>query len=145
METHCQGLQPLRTRFLSLSHNSLCWAEAFTLYLPHSGPCSDLLVETSCPLFSCESFSNTGASHHVGPESDDSELLGLNCVSLKLTHWCPHSKRQWWMEKPGLLQSLGLQRVGHDFVAEQQQPNTSECDCTFRWSLDRGNNLKWGY
>ena len=29
------------------------------------------------------------------------------------------SKRWWWTEKPGVLQSMGLQRVGHNWVTEQ--------------------------
>ena len=28
----------------------------------------------------------------------------------------------WWTGKPGVLQSIGLQRGGHDWVTEQQQP-----------------------
>ena len=28
---------------------------------------------------------------------------------------------KWWTEKPGVLQSMGSQRVGHDLVTEQQQ------------------------
>ena len=28
-----------------------------------------------------------------------------------------------WTEEPGWLQPRGLQRVGHDLVTEQQQPN----------------------
>ena len=28
----------------------------------------------------------------------------------------------WWTGRPGMLQSLGSQRVGHDLVTEQQQP-----------------------
>ena len=32
--------------------------------------------------------------------------------------------REWRTEKPGLLQFMGLQRVGHNSVTEQQQPKT---------------------
>ena len=32
-------------------------------------------------------------------------------------------KRQWKTEEPGVLQSLGLQRVRHDLVTEQPPPN----------------------
>ena len=31
------------------------------------------------------------------------------------------SGRQWRTEEPGMLQSMGLQRVGHDLMTEQQQ------------------------
>ena len=40
------------------------------------------------------------------------------------THWTwvwANSERQWRTGKPGMLQSMGLQTVGHDSVAEQQQ------------------------
>ena len=36
--------------------------------------------------------------------------------------WVWASSRRWWRTgKPGVLQSMGLQRVGHDWVTEQQQ------------------------
>ena len=31
------------------------------------------------------------------------------------------SRRWWWTGKPGMLQSMGLQTVGHDWVTEPQQ------------------------
>ena len=43
-----------------------------------------------------------------------------------------NSGRQWGTEKPGMLQSMGSQRVGHDWATEQQQNMityfTSWCD-----------------
>ena len=41
-----------------------------------------------------------------------------------LTQWMwvwANSGRQWRTGKPGVLQSIGLQRVGHDLATEQQQ------------------------
>ena len=38
-----------------------------------------------------------------------------------LTQWTwvwASSGRWWWTEKPGMLQSMGLQRVGHDWVTD---------------------------
>ena len=32
----------------------------------------------------------------------------------------PYSGSWWWTQKPGVLQSMGLQRVGHDWATEQQ-------------------------
>ena len=32
-----------------------------------------------------------------------------------------NSRRYWWIGKPGVLQPMGLQRVGHDLTTEQQQ------------------------
>ena len=38
-------------------------------------------------------------------------------------HWVwANSGRQWRTEKPGVLRSMGLQRVRHDSVTEQQKP-----------------------
>ena len=41
-----------------------------------------------------------------------------------LTQWAwvwASSGGWWWTGKPGMLQSMGLQRVGHDWMTEQQQ------------------------
>ena len=39
--------------------------------------------------------------------------------------WVWASSRSWWRTgKPGMLQSIGLQRVGHDWAIEQQSVNT---------------------
>ena len=41
-----------------------------------------------------------------------------------LIHWTwtwANSRRWWWTEKPGVLQSMGLQRVRHNLATEQQQ------------------------
>ena len=40
-----------------------------------------------------------------------------------------NSRSWWWTGKPGVLQSMGLQRVGHDRVTEQP----SLYICTFSW------------
>ena len=42
-----------------------------------------------------------------------------------------NSGRQWRTRKPGLLQSMGSQRVGHDWATEQQQHSCSDIyhDC----------------
>ena len=45
-----------------------------------------------------------------------------------LTQWTgiwTNSGRQWKTEKPGMLQSLGLKRVGHNLATEQQQQQVS--------------------
>ena len=36
-----------------------------------------------------------------------------------------NSRRQWRIGKPGVLQSMGLQRVRHDWVTDRQQPPPS--------------------
>ena len=43
-------------------------------------------------------------------------------ASLTQWTWAWASSRRWWsIGKPGMLQSMGLQRVRHDWVTEQQQ------------------------
>ena len=42
---------------------------------------------------------------------------------VSLTWWAwiwENSRSWWWTEKPGMLQSMGSQRVRHDWVSEQQ-------------------------
>ena len=53
-------------------------------------------------------------------EKDD---RGWNDWMASLTQWTwvwVHSGSWWWTEKPGVLQSMGSQRIGHDWVTEQQ-------------------------
>ena len=43
-------------------------------------------------------------------------------ASLTQWTWIWANSRRWWRTgKPGMLQSMGSQRIGHDLVAEQQQ------------------------
>ena len=51
------------------------------------------------------------------------EMRGLDgwMASLSQWTWVRASSRRWWRTgKPGMLQSTGLQRARHDWVAEQQ-------------------------
>ena len=46
-----------------------------------------------------------------------------------LTQWTwvwASSRSWWWTGKPGMLQSMGLQRVGHDWATEQQHYKSHE-------------------
>jgi len=55
-----------------------------------------------------------------------------------LTQWAriwANSGRWWRTEKPGVLQSMGLQRVGHNFATEQQLYRLSP------WSWDIGFSI----
>ena len=45
----------------------------------------------------------------------------LNATTTQWTWVCANSRRWWRTGKPGVLQSMGWQRVGHNLVAEQQQ------------------------
>ena len=54
----------------------------------------------------------------VGGEGDDREWNGW-MASLTWWTWVwVNSKSWWWTGKPGVLQSMGLQRVVHDWVTE---------------------------
>ena len=47
-------------------------------------------------------------------------------ASLTQWTWVWASSGRWWRTgKPGMLQSMGLQRVGHDWATEQQQKSTN--------------------
>ena len=45
----------------------------------------------------------------------------------------------WWTRRPGLLRSMGLQRVGHDWVIELTELGTYAVNCF--WSLNTGNKF----
>ena len=46
-------------------------------------------------------------------------------VKEKVTHSSIPAWKTPWTEEPGRLQSMGLQRVGHDLATEQEQQPTS--------------------
>ena len=53
----------------------------------------------------------------AGGEGDDRDWDGW-MASLTLWTWVWASSRSWWTWKPGVLQSMGSQRVGHNWVTE---------------------------
>ena len=57
----------------------------------------------------------------VGGQGEDRGLYGWIASPTQWT-WVWANSRRWWRTgKPGVLQSLGLQKVGQDWVTEQQQ------------------------
>ena len=57
----------------------------------------------------------------AGGEGDD---RGWDGWTASLTPWTwvwGSSRSWWWTDKPGMLQSMGLQRIRHDLTTEQQQ------------------------
>ena len=56
-----------------------------------------------------------------GGEGDDRGRDGWMASPTQPTWVWTNSGRWWRTGKPGMLQSMGLQRVGHDWVTEQQQ------------------------
>ena len=54
----------------------------------------------------------------AGGEGDDREWDGWMASLTRWTWVWASSGNWWWTGKPSMLQSMGLQRVGHDWVAE---------------------------
>ena len=54
----------------------------------------------------------------VGGEGDDGGWDGWMASPTQWTWVWVSSGNLWWTGKPGMLQSMGLQRVGHDWVTE---------------------------
>ena len=54
----------------------------------------------------------------VGGEGDDRGWDGWMASPTQWTRVWVNSGSWWWTERPGMLQSMGLQRVGHDLVTE---------------------------
>ena len=57
----------------------------------------------------------------TGGEGDDRGWNGWMASPSQWTWVWASSGNWWWTGKPGVLQSMGLQRVGHDWVTEQWQ------------------------
>ena len=57
----------------------------------------------------------------VGGEGDNRGWDGGMASSTQWTWVWANSRRQWRTGKPGMMQSMGLQRVGHHWATEQQQ------------------------
>ena len=55
-----------------------------------------------------------------GEEGDNREWDGWMVSQTQGTWVWARLVRWWWTGKPGMLQSMELQRVGHDCVTEQQ-------------------------
>ena len=45
----------------------------------------------------------------------------LDCITELMDMSLSQLQSWWWTGKPGVLQSMGSQRIGHDLVTEQQQ------------------------
>ena len=74
----------------------------------------------------------------VGGEGDDRVWDGWMASLTRWTWVWVSSGIWWWTGKPGMLQSMGLQRVGHDWVTE---PNWTELTkiCKYGGLLINGN------
>ena len=54
----------------------------------------------------------------AGEEGEDRGWDGWMASSTQWTWVCVNSKSWWWTGRPGMLQSMGSQRVGHDWATE---------------------------
>ena len=62
----------------------------------------------------------------AGGEGDDRERDGWMTSLTQWTWVWASSGSWWWTEKPGMLQSMGSQRVGHDWVTELRRNWTKQ-------------------
>ena len=62
----------------------------------------------------------------AGRERDDRGWDGW-VASLTWWAWVWASSRRWGTQRPGVLQSMGSQRVGHDWAMEHHQQHTDPC------------------
>ena len=64
---------------------------------------------------------DSGKDWRQEEEGDDRGWDGWMTSPTRRTWVWVSSGSWWWTGKPGMLQSMGLQRVGHDWATEQQQ------------------------
>ena len=68
---------------------------------------------------------------------------GCDAWMASLTWWTwtwANSGRGWWTGRPGVLQSMGSQRIGHDWMTEEQHqlPSDGKPGSSYRNPGDRG-------
>ena len=68
----------------------------------------------------------------AGGERDDRGWDGWMASPTQWTWVCVNSGSWWWTGRPGVLQSMGSQRVGHDWVTEL---NWTKPSSTVYWSV----------
>ena len=68
----------------------------------------------------------------AGEEGDDRGWDGWMALSTQWTWVWVNSGSWWWTGRPGVLQSMGSQRVGHDWVTELTELKCPDCA---RWQI----------
>ena len=92
---------------------------------------SQLIRKDSC----WERLNTEGEGGDRGWDGWMASLTQWTCV------WA--SSRRWWrIEKPGMLQSVGSRRVGHDWATEQQQQQQQKCE-SYTKSISRHQMVHW--
>ena len=116
----CKEIQPVHPKDQSWILIGRTDAEAPTLW---SSDAKNWLIEKTLMLGKIEAEG----------EGDDRGWDGW-MASLTLWIWVWASSRRWWRTgKPGILQSMGSQRVRHDWATEQQP--------VFTWNFDTAKNV----
>ena len=72
----------------------------------------------------------------------DNRAYGWMASSTPWTWVWVNSGSWWWTGRPGVLQSMGSQGVGHDWATEQQQLNVCLCEST-KESIILNTSLSW--
>ena len=68
------------------------------------------------------------------PWDSPGKNTGVGCHCLLPWTWVWLNSRRWWrIEKPGMLQSMELQRMGHDWATEQQKQPSCGSSSFFFW------------
>jgi len=73
----------------------------------------------------------------AGREGDERGWDGWMALPTEWTWAWASSGTWWWTGRPGMLQSRGSQRVGHDWATEQQE--TQYCKLTVLWLKNKIN------
>jgi len=79
----------------------------------------------------------------AGGEGDD---RGWDGWMASQTQWIwvqGNSQGWWWTRRPGMLQCMGSQRVGHDWVTEWTELNTIMAETKDVKATDEGENGVW--
>ena len=106
-------------------------------------------VEAETPILSSPDAKNSflgkiwfWARLKAGGEGDD---IGWDGWMVSPTRWTgvwENPRKEWRTEEPGMLQSLGSQRVGHEWATEQQW-QWCQCYMGAKPGLLGGGNLWW--
>ena len=84
---------------------------------------------TVCPRIFRSTFKFSNVSWEGLGARGKGDNRGWDGWMVSTTRWTwvwVNSRRWWWTGKPGVLQFMGSQRVGHDWVTEQQHRKTTE-------------------
>ena len=111
--------------FFVVAVNSFCsltnYFQIPLLFFPHSWYWHQPILEYNIQLMWCLICNHLILCHPL--LLLPSTFPNIGSFPMSWTHWTwiwANSLRQWRTGEPGVLQSMGSQRVGHDLVTEQQ-------------------------